>query len=232
MSALPAVQPLLQTVLQRPDVWRGDRCAVAAEAGVASGFAALDADARWRLAAWSADRAARRARRHRRTFPAASGLVPVRGAGAGGAGGTTFAPHAPAWAGVLPLERLLLVDAGAADAPRQPRPCSPAGRWGPCCCGCRTRSSRACCGVCSWRPKGRARRLPLRAEKHAGTASPAPLRLVLAGSAQGLQARILKRRGPPCVAPLCLAVARPVEAERLAIRLPPARQAALHAVPA
>jgi protein ImuA len=46
-------------------------------------------------------------------------------------------------------------------------------------------------------------------------ASPAPLRLSLSGSRQGLQVDIFKRRGPPCEKPVLLQVERPLPWSRV-----------------
>jgi hypothetical protein len=53
-----------------------------------------------------------------------------------------------------------------------------------------------------------------RSVRAASEASAAPLRLQLAGEGSQLSVRILKRRGPPSVAPLTLAVPRPARLRR------------------
>lgn len=130
--------------------------------------------------------------------------------------------HAPAWAAVLPLERILWVEASGKDAAWAAEHLLASGALG---------------ALLLWLPEQAdarsLRRLQLAAEGHSAPAfvfraatamrqaSPAPLRLSLAGSAQGLLVHILKRRGPPCARSLCLPVARPVAQARLVGRLSP-----------
>jgi len=225
MPAAVQTLPSLQSVLLRPDVWRGDRFAQAGE-GVGSGFALLDAElpgGGWPRGALT------------------ELLLDASGSGFGGVGELSLLlpalracgvdaplalvappllPHAPAWAAALPLERLLLVDARGAEVAWAAEHLLGSGALG---------------ALLVWLPAQTdtrsLRRLQLAAEGHpapafvfrpaaaARDASPAPLRLRLAGSAQGLQVQIIKRRGPPCVQSLCLPVGRPVEAVLACARL-------------
>jgi hypothetical protein len=214
----------LKSVLLRTDIWLGDRLVTQGEAGVPSGFAALDAElpgGGWPRGALtellldasgvgelSLLQAALQACAHE--APIALVAPPQR-------------PHAPAWAAALPLERLLLVEARGSDVAWATEHLLASGALG---------------ALLVWLPAQidtrSLRRLQLAAEGHpapafvfrpaaaARNASPAPLRLTLAGSAQGLQVSILKRRGPACAQSLCLPVARPVAQTRLLARLQPA----------
>jgi protein ImuA len=225
---MPAVQPALQSVLLRPDIWRGDRHAHVAE-GVASGFAALDTE----LPGGGWPRGA---------------LTELLLAGQGGIGelalllpalqtcsahgpvalvAPPLQPHAPAWAQVCPLDRLLFVRARGPEIGWAVEQLLGSGALG---------------ALLAWLPAQidarSLRRLQLAAQDHPApafvfravtasrSASPAPLRLQLAASLQGLRVDILKRRGPPCAQTLMLAVARPV-APALLI----ARQTAHHTAP-
>ncbi|GAB2891642.1 translesion DNA synthesis-associated protein ImuA [Uliginosibacterium flavum] len=225
MAAAAQIAPSLQTVLLRNDIWRGDRLAMPGEAGVASGFAALDAElpgGGWPRGALS------------ELLLEASGigelslLQPVLQACAVQAPIALIAPpqrpHAPAWAAVLPLERLLLVEARGAEVAWAAEHLLASGALG---------------ALLVWLPAQidtrTLRRLQMAAEGHpapafvfrpaaaARQASPAPLRLNLAGSAEGLQLRVFKRRGPLSSQTLCLPVARPVAQARLLARLAPAQ---------
>lgn len=220
MAAAQAI-PSLQSVLQRADVWRGDRLAQAHEAGVASGFATLDAELpgggwpRGALTELLSDS---------RGIGELSLLMPALGACAARAPvallAPPFAPHAPAWSAVLPLERLLLVEAGGADVAWAAEALLGSGALG------------AMLLYLPAKVDARSlRRLQLAAEAHAApvflfrslaaarSASPAVLRLTLQGCAAGLQVGILKRRGPPCTQRLLLEVPRPARQSRLAERL-------------
>lgn len=224
MSAAQAL-PTLQSVLLRPDVWRGDRFAWSGE-GLGSGFFALDAELPgngWPRGALT------------------EVLLDATGSGFGGVGEVSLLrpalsacaadapvavvappllPHAPAWADTVPLERLLLVCAQGEEVAWAAEHLLSCGALG---------------ALLAWLPAQAdtrsLRRLQLAAEGHgapafifrpasvARTASPAPLRLLLTGSAQGLAVRILKRRGPPCAQTLHLAVARPLATELAQMRL-------------
>lgn len=239
MSALPVP---LDTVLRRPDIWRGDRLAVGPDQTVCSGFAALDAElpgGGWPRGALI------------ECLPAACGigelslLLPaLRQTGPDGTRGriALVAPpghsHAPGWAAHLSLTDLLQIDARGADI-----------AW----CVELLLASDALLAVLAWLPADLGakalRRLQLAAEGRrslaflfrppaaAASASPAPLRLALQGHRQGLQVQLLKRRGPPCEKTLLLPVARPLPWSRVpaaplraygpaAAALPPAGQAA------
>lgn len=222
MSASSSL-PSLQSLLLRPDVWRGDRFAQASVAGVASGFPTLDAElpgGGWPRGALSE--------------------LLVNGRGLGELGllsaalnhcaeqapvalvAPPYLAHAPAWAGVLPLERLLLVQAAGADVAWSAEALLASGALG---------------AMLLWLPAQTdarsLRRLQLAAEGHtapvfvfrppeaARQASPAGLRLALTGRPTGLELRLLKRRGPPCTTPLLLEVPRPVALARLAERMAP-----------
>lgn len=223
MAATLQTLHALQSVLQRPDVWRGDQLAGQGQAGLSSGFPVLDAElpgSGWPRGALT------------ELIPAHSGVgelallqpallecvkqAPVAVLA------PPFRPHAPAWAASLPLERMLWIEASGKEV-----------AWAAEC----LLDSGALGALLVWLPAqtdARAlRRLQLAAEGHAAPAfvfrslqtlrqaSPAPLRLALSGSALGVQVRILKRRGPPCERLLCLPVERPVAQTRLAARLTP-----------
>jgi len=153
--------------------------------------------------------------------------------------------HAPAWAAQFPLSRLLVVEAEGKDVAWSLE---------------LLLASTALSAVLAWLPETdhkSLRRLQLAAQGSrslaflfrdpacAVQASPAPLRLTLSGGREGLQLRILKRRGAPCDRTLALAVERPIawarafgKAADKAIADPqpqaaqPGRRARLHAVPA
>lgn len=212
----------LSAVLQRPDVWRGDHLARCGEAGLASGFAALDAELpgggwpRGALSELLAERAG---------IGELSLLAPALGRAAARAPVALVAPpagaHAPGWARMLPLARLLQVQAQGLEA-----------AWA----AEQLLASSALGALLLWLPERLdvrcLRRLQLAAEgseaavfvfRPAGcvrTASPAPLRVGLQAHPAGLQLRLLKRRGAPAPQPLLLDVERPVPAARLAPRQP------------
>lgn len=212
----------LDQVLLRPDVWRGDRFAPNEAGEISSGFALLDAElpgGGWPRGALTELLPARRGigelallqpalRQCAEAAPVALVAPPL-------------VPHAPAWAAVLPLERLLLVEASGREAAWAAEALLGSGALG---------------ALLVWLPAQldvrSLRRLQLAAEGHAApvfvfrppamahSASPAPLRLVLSAVAQGLQVELLKRRGPPCPRPLRLDLARPV-ASRPAVQRAP-----------
>lgn len=210
----------LQSVLLRPDVWRGDRFARSGEAGVASGFAALDAelpDGGWPRAGLTELLCAQAG------IGELSLLLPALARCAQQAPLAIVAPpfpaHAPAWQAALPLERLLFVQAQGEDVAWAAEALLGCGALG---------------ALLAWLPARvdarSLRRLQLAAESHPGPvfvfrpaasargASPAVLRLSLAATQGALQVGILKRRGPPLQAPLCLEIARPAPRERLLAR--------------
>ena len=214
MSALPLSLPLSE-VLLRPDVWRGDRLAVAEVAG--SGFATLDAElpgGGWPRGALVELLQAGRG------VGELSLLLPALRACAADAPIAIVAPpgllHAPGWAAALPLSRLLVVRAAKEDIAWSAELLLGCGGLG---------------ALLVWLPAsvdGKSlRRLQLAAEGRrslaflfrpltsARSASPAQLRLQLTGKLQGLQVDILKRRGPACGRSLMLAVERPVLRERV-----------------
>lgn len=224
MAATPQTLHALHAVLQRPDVWRGDQLAGQGGLGLSSGFSALDTElpgGGWPRGALT------------ELVPASNGvgelalLQPALRECVKQAPLAVLAPpyrpHAPAWAAHLPLERILWIEASGKDI-----------AWAAEC----LLDSGALGALLVWLPAQTdarvLRRLQLAAEGHAAPAfvfrslqtlhqaSPAPLRLALSGSAEGIQVRILKRRGPPCLRSLSLRVERPVAQNRLAARLTPA----------
>lgn len=222
MSAVPLP---LSALLLRADVWRGDALGSAEQAGVASGFASLDAllpGGGWPRGALT------------------ELLLPRAGLG-GGLGelallrpalkaldadagwvllvSPPWRPLAPAWQGFGPgLSRLLVVEAARDDA-----------AW-----ACeQLLASGSVAALLAWLPDSDAkalRRLQLamagqqtlafvfRPDQVVGSASPAPLRISLEADEAGLKLHIVKRRGPPLAAPLTLQVERPVSWARLAAR--------------
>lgn len=206
----------LTTLLQRPDLWRGNALAQAAQAGVASGFVELDAalpGGGWPRGALT------------ELLPTKMGLgeisllLPALAGMAAEAGwialvAPPWLPHAPAWQAV-DLSRLLVVRADPREA-----------AW-----ACeQLLASGALAALIAWLPQVDSqalRRLQLALEGRpslafvfrpasaAGHASPAALRLALAAGKQGLAVTILKRRGPPLAQPLSLAVPRPQTWARL-----------------
>lgn len=212
MSA--AIPVSLETLLRRPDLWRGDRLAVAPCPGVASGFAALDAELPG--GGWPRGTLIE-------LLPAQPGigeLALLRPALARLAGerplvlvAPPWRPHAPAWAAALPGARLWVVEAAGRDA-----------AW-----SAELLLASGAAAVLAWLPQIDSRglrRLQVACEGRRGLswlfrppsaaaqASPAPLRLQLEAAPAGLGVRILKRRGPPCGRPLHLALERPGLAPR------------------
>jgi len=205
--------PRLDDILSRADVWRGDALAAAPLPGLATGFAALDAElpgGGWPRAGLA------------ELLPATTGsgelslLLPAlaRLSADELAWVVCIAPpyplHAPALAqGGVDLTRLLVAGAPGRDA-----------AW---VCA-RALEAEGVGAVVAWLPQADAtvlRRLQLLAEASrallvvfrpaaaAAQPSPAPLRLTLDGDGERLRVRILKRRGAPPTAPLSLAVPRP-----------------------
>ncbi|HSD36952.1 MAG TPA: translesion DNA synthesis-associated protein ImuA [Rhodocyclaceae bacterium] len=237
MSAIPLA---LDDVLLRPDIWRGDRLAGLAAESVASGFAALDAElpgSGWpRGALVELLPETRGIGELSLLVPALQQCVldelPV----------VVVAPpgmaHAPAWAARFPLIHVLVVEAesgkGRDDIAWSVELLLASGGVG---------------AVLAWLPakisNKSLRRLQLAAEGSRSlafmfrppsceqTSSPAPLRLSLHGSRQGLQVDIFKRRGPPCEKTLLLQVERPLPWARVrheAPRVLPQRQPQLAVV--
>jgi protein ImuA len=213
------VTTVLADILIRPDIWRGDRLAEAPLPTVASGFAALDAELpgrgwpRGALAELLVDGAG---------LGEMSLLIPAL-AGVREAGGWSLlvAPpyplHAPAWAAAgVDLARLAVVSpASERDALWAMEQALASG------------APRAVVGWASHADTRALRRLQVaavtggalaflfRPSRAAAEASAAPLRLRLAGAAGGgLAVRILKRRGPPSVDTLSLALSRPARLRR------------------
>lgn len=210
-------------LLQRPDVWRGGQLSRAAAPVRASGHAALDAVLPG--GGWPCGELTELLSRETGIgelsllLPALAALDPEAGWVVLVA--PPWRPHAPAWlAAGVPLDRLLVVEAGAPDA-----------AW-----ACeQLLASGALAALLAWLPDSDARglrRLQLAAHGHrslafvfrphtvAASASPAPLRLALAAAEGGLAVEVLKRRGPPLAASLRLAVPRPLHWDRLAPAAP------------
>jgi len=213
MSTTPSS---LAALLQRPDLWRGDALAQAAQEGVSSGFAELDAALPGR--GWPRGTLTE-------LLPQKMGLgevsllVPALAGLEAEAGwivlvAPPWLPHAPAWQAVG-LGRLLVVRADKCEA-----------AW-----ACeQLLASGALAALIAWLPQADSpalRRLQLALEGRpslafvfrpaaaAGHASPAALRLALAAGERSLAVHILKRRGPPLARPLSLAVPRPLAWTRL-----------------
>lgn len=205
--------PALAELLQRADLWRGGRLAGAAVSVVASGHAALDAALPG--GGWPCGELTELLCRDA-GIGELSLLLPIltaldREAGPIALVAPPWRAHAPAWqsAGV-PLDRLLVVEAAAADA-----------AW-----ACEhLLASGALAALLAWLPDSDARslrRLQLaahgrrslafvfRPHSAVGNASPAPLRLVLSAGEESLAVELVKRRGPPLARPLALQVARPL----------------------
>jgi hypothetical protein len=209
---------MLPDILARPDIWRGDRLAQALLPTVASGFAALDAELpgggwpRGALTELLVDGAGL----------GELSLLTFALAGVREAGGWSLlvAPpyplHAPAWvAAGVDLARLAVV------SPASPRDALWAME--------QALMSGAPRAVVGWAPYADARALRrlqvaavaggalaflFRPTRMATAASAAPLRLQLAGDGDHLAVRILKRRGPPLIAPMSLAIPRPARLRR------------------
>jgi len=243
--AAPAVLSL-ESVLQRSDVWRGNGLAHEAGEGVGTGFAPLDAElpgGGWPRGTLTELLSVQQG------VGELSLLLPALRRSAEEAPIAVVAPpgvlHAPAWAAHFPLSRLLVVEAEGKDVAWSLE---------------LLLASTALSAVLAWVPETdhkSLRRLQLAAQGSrslaflfrdpacAVQASPAPLRLTLAGGCEGLQLRILKRRGAPCDRTLTLAVERPIAWARafgkagetaIAQAQPqaaqPGQRARLHAVPA
>lgn len=208
----------LQSVLQRPDVWRGDRLAQTSEV-ISSGFPVLDAELpgggwpRGAVTELLGDAVG---------VGELSLLLPVLRScakeGPLALLAAPFAAHAPAWAQALPLSSLLWVRASGDEVAWTAENLLASGALG---------------ALLAWLPAQTdarsLRRLQLAAEAYAAPAflfrpataargaSPAPLRLELAGSADGLRVKVLKRRGPPLMHSLNLQVSRPCARTRSSV---------------
>lgn len=223
----------LQEILRQQPVWRGSAPSAAAARTVPTGFAALDRElpgGGWPAGALTEILAAREGLGELRlVLPALAALS---------SSGKRIAwlapphlPYAPALAAAgVRLEHLVVVRApGRRDALWAAEQVLRAG---------------ACHALLAWLPSVRyaeLRRLAVAAEASPGFTvlfrppqaacenSPCCLRLVLQSNAGRLVARILKRRGAPLAAPLCIPIGTPVRAldrtpsPALAARSPAAR---------
>jgi cell division inhibitor SulA/protein ImuA len=198
----------LATILQTGRVWRGASVCAGGEAGLASGFAALDAElpgGGWPAGAFT------------EILPAHEGIGELRILGPAlarlGAQGRTlvwiappYLPYAPALAAAgIALAHIAIVRTrNARDA-----------LWA----AEQALRSNACGAVLCWleRPRypelrrlqvaaegGGAAGFVFRAPAAAGESSPAPLRLSLRTEAGGLAVHILKRRGGPLAQPVLI----------------------------
>lgn len=231
---MPAATATLMDILQRTDVWRGDRLAALDGQAQASGLDTLDAQlpgGGWPRGALVELLSATRA------IGEISLLLPALRAVVDEAPIAIVAPpacaHAPAWAAHFPLAQLLWVTAADEDIAWSTEQLLGSGALG---------------AVLAWLParvdNKTLRRLQLAAEgcrslafmfrdeSCARVASPAPLRLALVGSPDGLRVDILKRRGPPCARSLLLQVERPLPWQRVLRRsVPPVGHTVLRGVP-
>jgi hypothetical protein len=207
--------PMLAEVLARPDVWCGDRLAIASLPPLASGFAALDAELpgggwpRGALTELLVDGVG---------LGELELLMPALRAVEAADGrsllvGVPYPLHAPALAAAgLDLARLAIVSAAAErDALWATEQALASGAPGAVLCWAQAADARAArrlqvaaaaggCAAFLFRPAG-----------VAAAASAAPLRLALAAAPDGcLAVSILKRRGPPLAAPLHLHLPRPL----------------------
>lgn len=200
-------------VLSRPDVWRGSMQPSVSRAGIASGFAALDAvlpGGGWPTGALTELLCAQNGigeiallRPALAALAAADGWI--------GLIAPPWPPYAPGWAQQgLALERLVVVRADGRDAQWAAEQFVAAGSFA---------------AVLAWLPRADAaglRRLQVaqsgrhgmaavfRPLARAGEPSPAPLRIRLRPAGALLELDVLKRRGGPLQQPLRLAVARPL----------------------
>ncbi len=205
----------LAEVLARPDVWRGDRCAVAPLPSVPSGFGALDAELpgggwpRGALTELLLDGAG---------LGELGLLMPALRALRAEGGwslvvGAPYPLHAPAWAAAgIDLSRLLVVSpALARDALWAAEQALASGAPGAVLCWTDKADARAMRRLQVAAAAGGAAAFLFRPQVAASEASVAPLRLELSAAPAGrLAVSILKRRGPPRAAPLELDLPRPV----------------------
>lgn len=205
----------LAEVLARPDVWRGDRCAVAPLPSVASGFAALDAE----LPGGGWPRGALTELLLDGTGLGELGLLmpALRALRAEGGWslvvGAPYPLHAPAWAAAgIDLSRLLVVSpALARDALWAAEQALASGAPGAVLCWADKADARAVRRLQVAAAAGGAAAFLFRPQAAVREASVAPLRLELSAAPAGrLAVSILKRRGPPRIAPLELDLPRPV----------------------
>lgn len=205
----------LAEVLARPDVWRGDRCAVAPLPSVPSGFGALDAD----LPGGGWPRGALTELLLDGTGLGELGLLmpALRALRAEGGWslvvGAPYPLHAPAWAAAgIDLSRLLVVSpALARDALWAAEQALASGAPGAVLCWADKADARAVRRLQVAAAAGGAAAFLFRPQSAAREASVAPLRLELSAAPAGrLAVSILKRRGPPRVAPIELDLPRPV----------------------
>lgn len=215
---MPASIVSLDTLLTRADLWRGKACAQATKEILSSGHAALDAQlpgGGWPCGALSEiTHSVCGAGEFSLFLPALRALEAEAG------WIVLVAPpgqvHAPACHQLgLPLSRLLVLEVAGADA-----------AW-----ACeQLLGSHALAALFAWLPAADARSLRrlqvaaggthslcvvFRPHHAARQPSPAPLRISLAGTREGLQVDIHKRRGPPLAEPLILPVERPLPWARL-----------------
>ncbi|MEC5388301.1 translesion DNA synthesis-associated protein ImuA [Uliginosibacterium sp. H3] len=218
----------LDDVLLRLDIWRGDRLATLAAEAVASGFAQMDAELPG--GGWPRGALVELLPETRGLGEVAVLLPALRQCVAEDLPVALVAPpglaHAPAWAASFPLAQLLVVEAAQDDIAWSVELLLASGGVG---------------AVLAWLPakisNKSLRRLQLAAEGKrslafmfrppscAQASSPAPLRLSLRGSRQGLQVDIFKRRGPPCEKTLLLQVERPLPWARVRSEPPRVTQA-------
>lgn len=212
---MPA-SPALAEVLARSDVWRGDGLARAALPGVATGFAALDAElpgGGWPRGGLVELLPARQGIGEMSLVMPALARISAEELAWVVCVAPPLPPYAPAWAAAgVALSRLLVTRAGGGDA-----------AWA---CA-RALDAEGVGALLAWLPGADAatlRRLQLLAEKSrtlvflfrpasaAREASPAPLRIRLdaAAGAGRLALHLFKRRGGARAAPLEIEPARPV----------------------
>ncbi|HET8608533.1 MAG TPA: translesion DNA synthesis-associated protein ImuA [Burkholderiales bacterium] len=214
---------LLDSVLARSDIWRGDRLATACRPGVPTGYASLDAELPG--GGWPAG-ALTELLLDGEGIGEMQLLIPAlarlsRSGRLIALIAPPYIPYAPALAAGLDLAQLMVV---ACAAFRE-------ALW----TAGQILRSGACGAVLAWLSPVKyteLRRLQLAAEeghtvaalfrpgRAAAQASPAPLRLVLAPAGGQLAIDIIKRHGPRLRAPLRIAVTRPVSDSNVLDSLP------------
>jgi len=214
----------LAEVLSRADVWRGGAVAPVAEAGLGSGFAALDAvlpGGGWPSGALVELLLAGGGFGELSLLLPALAVITRRGGWVAAIQPPQSSQclHAPAWqAAGVDLARLVVVEPSGADV-----------LWA----GQQILQAGSIEALLAWLPAGTPtqalRRLQLAAESGgrtafvfrpaacAGLSSPAPLRLALTAREGCLAVQVIKRRGAPLAAPVYLAVPRPVDVSRHAL---------------
>ncbi|MEC5396610.1 translesion DNA synthesis-associated protein ImuA [Uliginosibacterium sp. H1] len=208
----------LENLLLRPDLWRGDRLASLGTEPVASGFENLDAElpgGGWPRGGLIELMAGRQG------IGEISLLLPALRRLEDSAPIALVAPpamaHAPAWAAAFPLSRLLVVEAEGDDIAWSTELLLASGALGALLAWLPAKSSNKSLRRLQLAAEGRlSLAFMFRPPGSAGQASPAPLRLQLAGARQGLRVDVFKRRGPPCNHSLLLPVERPVSWQRRA----------------